>query len=99
MSEQPLSIFGNVLAEPGWPSVVGIVERFMHLVDEKHFVDNNSSKRECYLLSAYVMPGTAGQVSIHYYLSSFYSSKKNESYYSHFREEVGPELGFEPWAF
>lgn len=43
MSE--LSIFGNVLAEPGWPSVVGIVERCMHAVDEKNFVvDDRSSK-------------------------------------------------------
>ena len=33
MSE--LSIFGNVLAELGWPSVVGIVERCMHVVDEQ----------------------------------------------------------------
>lgn len=43
MSE--LSIFGNVLAEPGWPSVVGIVERCMPAVDEKNFVvDDRSSK-------------------------------------------------------
>lgn len=66
MSE--LSIFGNVLAEPGWPSVVGIVERFMHLVDEQNFVDDNSCKCDYYILSDYEVPGTAGQVFIHYHI-------------------------------
>lgn len=38
------SIFGNVLAEPGWPSVVGIVQRFMPSVGEQHFDDDDSNK-------------------------------------------------------
>ena len=42
MSE--LSIFGNVLAEPGWPSVMGIVEILPHSVDAQNFVDDNSGK-------------------------------------------------------
>lgn len=51
MSE--LSIFGNVLAEPGWPSVMGIVEIFMYSVDAQNCVDDdNSSKCDYYLLSA-----------------------------------------------
>ena len=54
MSE--LSIFGNVLAEPGWPSVVGIVERCMHAVDEENFVvDDSSSKCDYCVLSAHDM--------------------------------------------
>lgn len=41
----------------------------MHLVDEQNFVDNdNSSKCDYYALSAYEVPGTVGQVFIHYYL-------------------------------
>lgn len=57
-----LSIFGNVLAEPGWPSVVGIVERFMHLVDEQNCVDDDDScECDCSALSADEVPGTAGQ--------------------------------------
>lgn len=43
MSE--LSIFGNVLAEPEWPSVVGIVERCTHAVDEQNFVDDDNSSK------------------------------------------------------
>lgn len=64
-----LSIFGNVLAEPGWPSVVVIVERFMHSVDEQNFVDDdNGCKCDYYILSAYEVPATAGQVFIRYHL-------------------------------
>lgn len=52
MSE--LSIFGNVLAAPGWPSVVGIVERCMHAVYEQNFVDHfTSSKCDCCVLSVH----------------------------------------------
>lgn len=52
-----LSIFGNVLAEPGWPSVMGIVEIFMYSVDAQNFVDDdNSSKCDYQLLSACEVP-------------------------------------------
>lgn len=53
-----LSIFGNVLAETGWPSVMGIVERSMYLVHEQNFVDSGSSKFDCCRLSDCSVPGT-----------------------------------------
>lgn len=70
MSE--LSIFGNVLAEPGWPSVMGIVEILLHSVDEQNFVDDNSSKCDYYILSAYEGPGTVRDklVAIIFHLST-----------------------------